>query len=217
MTDNQQEQVERRILEEALVSPKATLMQLTLEIDRELRKLLVSTGVLGRYLGSASPTPPNALTILSSVQGATIPEELKERVSEFWNLRNAVVHRDSEVPVLAFELGLSILRVLRGIPRPSYVVRKNNIPLYADRYCQTERQDVRGVWLEIFGADGVSQGTRIFPSTRKYIEGASVGWEWNFDRRESWNDTWYKDAETGKCTQAWSGSMEFIGRNITEV
>ena len=217
MTDNQQEQIERRILEEALMSPKAALMQLTLEIDRELRKLLVSTGALRRYMVLVSATPPNALEILGGVQGATIPEELREKVSEFWSLRNTVMHHDSEVPFLAFELGLSILRVLRNVPRPSYVVKKTNVRLYADRYCQNERQGVEGVWVETFSADGVSQGTRIYPSTRKYAEGMSVGWEWNYDQHQSWDDTWYKDPETGKCTQAWSGSMEFVGRDIKEV
>jgi len=56
MTDERQtlelEQVERQILELALVSPKAAFMLLILEIERELRKLLASTGVLKRYLES---------------------------------------------------------------------------------------------------------------------------------------------------------------------
>jgi hypothetical protein len=118
---------------------------------------------------------------------------------------------------MAFELGLSILRVLRNVARPSYIVRKANVPLYADRNCQNQRQDVRGVLLETLGADGVSQGTRIYPSTREYVEGMSVGWEWNVDKRRGWDDTWYKDPANGKCTQAWSGSMEFIGRNMNEI
>ena len=60
---------------------------------------------------------------------------------------------DSAVPLLAFELGLSILRVLRSVPRPSYLVEKTNVPLYADQNCQKQRPDVEGVWLEIRGAD----------------------------------------------------------------
>jgi len=100
MMENQEEQDERRILEEALINPKAALMQLTLDIDRELRKLLASTGALSRYLSLLSPTFPNGMKILASVSGAKVPEELKEKVSEFWSLRNNVVHHNSEVPLL---------------------------------------------------------------------------------------------------------------------
>jgi hypothetical protein len=206
-------------LAEALINPKAALMHITLEIDKELRKLLVSTGALGRYRVLQSPTLPNGLEILASVEGAKVPEELKSRILEFWSLRNTVVHHDSEVPARAIELGLDILRVLKNVPRPSYIIRKANLPLYADQHCQVQREGVRGVWLESFGPDGVSQGKRIYPTTREYVEGMSVGWEWNQElgKRKGWNETWYKHPETGKCTLAWSGSLEFIGRDIDEV
>ena len=217
MTETEYAQDYAQFLAEALINPKAALMHLSLAIDKELRKLLVSTGALRRYLTLRSPTLPNGLEVLASVEGARIPEELKNRIIEFWSLRNAVVHQDSEVPDLAIERGLSILRVLKSVPRPSYIVRKANIPLYADQYCQHQRDDVRGVWLEAFGPDGVTQGKRIYPTTREYVEGMSVGWEWNLDKRQGWNDTWYKHPETDKCTLAWSGSMEFVGRDINEV
>src|SRR6476620_10937897 len=108
MTDNQSEQVERLILEAALISPKAALMQLTLELDRELRKLLASTGVLKRYLDSDSPTLPNGLKVLSSASGATVPKEVEERITQFWSLRNKAVHQEVEIPVVAFDLGLGL-------------------------------------------------------------------------------------------------------------
>src|SRR5437660_1067333 len=104
MKDTQQEQSERMILEEALIRPKAALMQLTLEIDRELRKLLVSTGALGRYLAPVSPTLPNALNILSAVQGAKVPQELHNKISEFWTMRNIAAHQESDVPLIAYAL-----------------------------------------------------------------------------------------------------------------
>lgn len=206
-----------KILELALVSPNAAFMQLLLGIDRELRKLLISTGVLRRYFAHLNQSFLIALELLGAVQGATIPEELKDKVSELWTLRNNVIHGGSEVPFRAFELGLSVLRVLQNVPRPSYIVKKVNVPLYADKNCSVERGDVKGIWLETIGSDGVSQGARIHPTTRKYEEGLSVGWEWSNDDRQSWGETWYKHPETGKCTPAWSGSMEFIGRDINEV
>src|SRR5438045_2456577 len=136
MTETEYVQDYTRLLAEALVRPKVALMHLTLEIDKELRKLLVSTGALRRYLLLQNPTLPNGLEILASVEGAKVPEKLKDRILEFWFLRNTVIHHDSEVPARAIELGLSILRVLKSVPRPAYIVRKANIPLYEEPYCQ---------------------------------------------------------------------------------
>jgi len=210
--------IEQRIMEEALVSPKAAFMDLLIEIERELRKLLVSSGVLSRYLAHQSQTFPIALQLLGSVAGAKIPDALTDQILELWNLRNNIVHGMTEVPIRAFDLGVTILRVLTEIPRPSYIVRKSNIPLYEDQHCTRQRQDVHGVLIETFRADGTSEGApRIHPTTRKYVEGMSVGWEWANDRRQSWDETWYKDPNTGKCTPAWSGAMEFIGREVNQV
>lgn len=210
--------VAQRIMEEALVSPKAAFMRLLIEIERELRKLLVSSGVLSRYLSHQSPTFPVALQLLGSVAGAKIPDALTEQILEFWNLRNNVVHGMSEVPIRAFDLGFTILRVLSEVPRPSYIVRKADIPLYEDQHCMRQRQDVRGVLIEAIRADGTSEGPpRIYPTTRKYVEGMSVGWEWTDDSRQGWDETWYKDPNTGKCTPAWSGAMEFVGRDVNQV
>jgi hypothetical protein len=192
-------------------------MQLLMDVDRELRKLLVSTGVLGRYQTHRTQTFPIALQILASVEGAKVPGGLREKISELWELRNNVMHTGADVPVRAFDLGLSILRVLRMVPRPTYIVRKANLPLYADKPCQNVMVGVRGVWLETFGPDGASQGMRIHPSTKPYAEGMSVGWEWNTDRRQTWGNTWYQNPETGKCSQAWIESAEFVGRDISQV
>jgi hypothetical protein len=209
--------VEQRIKEEALVSPKAAFMQLLIEIDKELRKLLVSSGVLSRYLAHQYQTFPIALQLLGSVAGAKIPDALTQQIFEFWNLRNNVVHGEAEVPIRAFDLGFTILKVLANVPRPSYIVRKTDIPLYEDSHCTRQRPDVRGLLIEAFRPDGESEGAaRIYPTTRKYVEGMEVGWEWTDDRKQGWDETWYKDS-TGKCTPAWSGAMEFIGRDVNQV
>jgi len=221
MTESWRDECEIKILEEALVHPKAALMVVAIEIERELRKLLVSTGALQRFLVLQSPTPPNALKILSSVPGASVPRELEEKISQFWSFRNSLVNSDNEVPLLALELGLGILRVLRNIPRPKYVVKKANVMLYSDKNCQVEREGVRGVLLETFDADGRLQRVAVYPSTREYVEGMSVGWEWNipvaYRSEMGWGETWYKDPETNKCTLAWSESMEFIGKDVNIV
>lgn len=49
----------------------------------------------------------------------------------------------------------------------------------------------------------------------------SVGWEWDipiaYRSDMGWEATWYKDIKTGKCTPAWSESLEFIGRDVNQV
>jgi len=172
-------QEERRIKEEALISPKAAFMQLLIDIDRELRILLASSGVLNRYLADKVQTFPIALQHLASASGAKIPNELKERITEFWNFRNNVVHGESEVPIRAFDLGLMILGVLRNLPRPTYIVKQAEIPLFEDQYCQHQRPVVKGVLLETYDAYGKLQITKVHPSTKQYVDGMSVSWEWD--------------------------------------
>jgi hypothetical protein len=217
MMEVQQGQVDLRILGEALVNPKAALMHLTIEIDRELRKLLVSAGVLNRYLTLPSPTLPNGVDILRSM-GSVVPKNLEAAITEFWSLRNSAVHNpDFVVPSWAFEKGLRILHILEGVPRPSYVVKKANVPLYSDKNCQVLRKDVRGVMLQTFNADGDPQPLQVFPTLREYVDGQSVGWEWTDDYKNGWDDTWYKDPQTGQCTQAFNSSIAFMGRDLNEV
>ncbi len=217
MDTQQARQIDLRILGEALVNPKAALMHLTIEIDRELRKLLVSAGLLRKYIG-LSQGLPTGLAILR-LGGSVVPKNLEEAVHEFWSLRNSALHNaDFEVPPWAFEKGLRILHILEEVPRPSYVVKKANVPLYSDKDCQVLRKDVYGVMLETFDALGNSHGLRVFPTIREYVDGQSVGWEWSDDfKKHSWDDTWYKELQTGQCTQAFNSSTAFMGRDLNEV
>ena len=211
--------VDIRILGEALVNPKAALMQLTLEIEKELRKLLVSTGHLKEFLTSSPPILPNGLQILKRV-GAEIPEELVLAINEFWDMRNSAVHNPNfEVPSYAFDRGLRILHILEDVPRPKYVVKQANVPLFTDQTCRIQREDVVGVMLQTFDGQGNPHGdVQVFPTLVQYEHGQSVGWEWSNDfKNHVYGDTWYKNPETGQCTLAWSSSAAFMGRDIEEV
>jgi hypothetical protein len=212
---NKTAEFEQQILESAAQSPKLAIMRLSLEIDRELRKILASTGVLRSYTTQSLPA---AITLLD--QRVRIPTDIKVTVSEFWSVRNMIVHSDQEdpnIPLRALDYGLRILRMLRSIPRPSYIVLHTDVPLYSDKDCQTLRLDVRGIILEERGPDGKVLSIHIHPSTRSYQVGESVSWEWDYDNRTGWNETWYRHPRTQKIEFAWSGSMEFTGRPIDQV
>jgi hypothetical protein len=207
-------EVEEQILENAISSPAIAMMRLSLEIDRQFRLILADVGLLKDYSGQS---PIEALDVMArSVDGSTIPTELRDIIVSFWDLRNRVVH--SSVPqqgyaMRAVDYGLRILRILRAIPRPSRIVRHAGVPLCSDRLCNNLRPDVRGVILESFGPRGENHGSKIHPSHRDYQEGQSVSWEWNING-ESWDDTWYRDPATNEIKYAWTRSLEFVGRPL---
>jgi hypothetical protein len=209
---------EADVLEEALQSPSVALMRLSIEIDRQLRILLAVVGVLKDYTGS---NPVLALDLLSKVQGVTVSPELRSTVSDFWAVRNSIVHGQSRgqdgLALSALDYGLRILRILLSIPRPKRVVRYVDVPLYRDGLCQHQYSDVWGVILESYSAEGKSFGLKIHPSRLKYVPGEEVTWEWDLGG-PGWDEAWYANpAKDGLVELAWNESLEFRGRKLSAV
>lgn len=207
---------ESKILEEAVQSPVAALMRLSLEIDRQLRLILAVIGRLSSYTGL---NPSDAIELLS--KSTEVPSELHTTMKNFWQIRNAIVHGEATGGALALralDYGLRILKMLAAIPRPTYRVKVANIPLFADQEAKWPRSGVSGVQVQTFAPDGTYQQVHIFPTTREYWPGQSVTWEWRNELGErGWEETWYRDPETGEIKFAWSGSIEFVGRNLATV
>ncbi len=209
--------LEEKILDEAIQSPAVAMMRLSLEIDRQLRLILAAIGLLKDYTGR-SPSVALDLIWRSSNGGSAAPRELRETLSNFWDLRNKVVHNGGPqqgYALRALDYGLRILRMLQAIPRPSHFVRAS-VTVCSDRACNIVRQDVTGVILESFGANGESQGQHIHASRKPYVVGESVSWEWN-TRSPGWGETWYRDPQSGEVKMAWSEASEFIGRPLEEI
>jgi hypothetical protein len=207
---------EQQLLEEAAASPVVAIMRLTIEIDRELRKLLAVYGRLAQYQGEL----PEAIGLLEMSSGGQPPRELKDTLAQFWSLRNHVVHSQvsEHLALRALDYGLRILRMVKSIPRHSYIVVRADIPLYANPECAPPaREDVRGVILETFSPEGKPTGRHIFPSTKTYRLGESVSWEWNRQNEKGWGETWYRDPDTREIKSAWGESLEFIGRNLEDI
>ena len=207
---------EKQILEEAIQSPAVAMMRLSLEIERQLRLILAVIGRLKDYTGQ-SPTEALDLIAMSN-EGSAIPPELRDILENFWDLRNSIVHGARSHHVIAMravDYGLRILRALQAIPRPSFIVAAR-VPLFSDRYCQTLRDDVWGVILEHWGAKGENFGRHTHPSRKKYIEGGSVSWEWALNG-PGWEETWYREPQTGETKLAWSESLEFVGRPLDQI
>jgi hypothetical protein len=204
---------ERQILEEAATSPVVAIIRLTLEIERELRKLLAVLGLLPRY---GAQTLPEALTLLEGQ--VELPTELKDSLQQFWSLRNSVIHGQTpyeHLALRALDYGLRILSLLRSIPRHSYIVYRSAVPVFKDSQCISLREDVKGIILETVSPEGNSLGKHIYPSTVTYPAGTHVSWEWSSGN--SWNETWYRNPDSGEIELAWSRALEFIGRDLDSI
>jgi hypothetical protein len=210
-------QVEKEILEEAVQSPSVAMMRLSLEVDKQLRLILASTGQLQKYMGRS---PTEALDLLAQAmdESSNFPQSLRGTIESFWKLRNEVVHGGhvrQPLAIRAIDYGLRILKMLHAIPRRHYVVVYST-PLFSDADGRHERSDVHGVMLQSVGPRGGIEGFRVHPTRKNFSPGQSVSWEWDL-QGPGWDDSWYRDPTTGEIKFAWNGSLEFIGRPLEEV
>jgi len=206
---------ETRILEEAARSPRAVLMLLAAELEREAREVLLASGWF-----SPNKSP---MSLRAAVQA------LDERVglargplsslSQFLEIRNTIVHgraavTDAEI-LRAIDIGLTIMRAIRAVPHETHFVDAVGIELFEDSQGKIPVHRGVGVLLRSVSPGGTSEMLRIFPTTRTHFPpGMKVAWEWS---PEKWGETWYRDPESGEIKQAWQGSLEFAGRDIDSV
>lgn len=207
-------EVVQRVLAAATQSPKAALLLLASEIEKQLRQLLASLGLLK---GRKNLPPQRAFAELDEWGG--LPKHVAASVKLFWDVRNRLVHghtaSDDDI-LRAIDSGVTILRALQTIPHEVNIVYHPGVAIYTDAECRNLVEDARGVILETVSPGGVTKTRRIFPTTRTHFKkGVRVAWEWSDERR--FGQAWYHDPDTGQIQDAWGGSMEFIGRPLEEV
>lgn len=201
----------QEILKLASVSPKLGLMQLSAEVDKEVRRHLAASGNLSRHKGILVR---DILTL-----NAPLPGNVVKVLDDFQHIRNKIVHghEASKDDILrAIDSGLTILRAINQIPVTKHVVYDPNVELYADAYGSQPLLGSRGVILDTIDPHGTRGTQQVFPTTRTHFEkGRAVAWEWNLDL--TWGETWYRDPDTGEIRYGWTTAGEFIGRNLDEI
>lgn len=202
----------RDLLADAARSPKVGLIQVSADIERELRQFLLTTGWHTRIRPASLPV---MLKVVAKNFG--LPETLVSSVQEFWHVRNRIVHGHNAAEhdiVRAFDLGLSLLRTLRAIPREINTVHHPGAEVYTDAGGARVREGVLALILKTVSSNG-KEALRVYPTTRRdYQKGKQVAWEWNSNKM--FEESWYRNPDTGKIEYAWGGSMEFIGRHLDE-
>jgi hypothetical protein len=197
------------ILSEAGTSPKAALISLSAEIEREAREFVAShqdpQNWEGRSLGD----------LLGRVE---LPPSARKAVGDFRDVRNRIVHgrgaTDDEI-FRAIDSGVKILQALQSLPRTVHVVHAPNVELFADAEGHERREGVHGVMLENRNSDGETEFA-VYPTRRDHFEkGKAVAWEW--DLSHVWPETWYRDPDTGEIKYGWTSAGEFVGRHLDEI
>lgn len=203
------------ILREAGRSPKAALLLLATELEREARQLLASVGQLNgqMYLPLAQ-----ALEALQKQFGG-LPGHIPSSLKLFGEVRNRLVHggrADAEEILRAIDSGVTILKALQAIPRETNYVYHPGVEVFQEPSCVKPWTDTKGVILETVSPGSAQRFLRIFPTKRTHFQkGKRVAWEW--DNRNAWNDAWYKDPDSGEIKLAWNSAMEFVGRHLEDV
>ena len=202
------------ILETAAQSPRAALLVLAAEIEREGREVAAS---VGKSTGKRLVPFRRVIEALDSHYG--LPRHIPSSLKLFQQVRNRIVHggiaEDREI-LSALDSGVSIYRALEALPRERNWVDRTGVPLYSDAQCTCEISGVRGVILRTESESGVTTSYRIFPSTRNDFKvGKRVSWEWNL--RNVWTQTWYRDLDSNEIIKAWDSAGEFIGRHFEEL
>ena len=211
--------VERDLLEETARSPKVGLILLGGEIEREARSLAASLKVSGRDKRQRSGPMANSLMRNISVltEMGVLPPGIFDSLEQFRLVRNEIVHGDRPVAdddiLRAIDSGLSILRVLKAVPRFKHVVHASGIKVYSDRDGKKERDDVQAILVESINPGGITSMTRIFPRKKDGLHpGDLVTFEFNVD--QSWGPSWYFDEVSGEIKLAWEQAAEFVGDRI---
>jgi len=205
----------REIVHEAARSPKAALILLATEIEREARKVMASVGLLK---GRRHVPFTQALNELDRQYGG-LPGHVSSGIKHFWDVRNRIIHgggADEANILSAIDSGVTILRALQALPRETNIVYHPGVKVYSDLDCKNEISNTKGVILETSSPSGAKTFYRIFPTTKTHFQkGRRVAWEWSNEHR--WGDAWYKDPDTNEIKLAWNSSMEFVGRNLDEI
>lgn len=206
----------KEVLDAASVNPELGIMKLSSLLEREIRALAASRGILEKTMRISF------LGLFDSlVSAGLLPKHTSESIRTFWRLRNEIVHGKKVEParntVIFLDVGLNLLETVRSIPRQTITVYKKGIELFADSDCSETIADATGVILKITSDDGIKTRFQIFPTTKSnyYREGQEVSWEW--DLSKVWDSAWYIDPDTNEKQAAWGSSGEFTGRHLEDI
>ena len=202
-----------KLLGVAADNPRIGLIELSIELERAIRRVLAASGKVERL---ARPKGLAAMARSADV----LPAAVVQTVQDFARVRNRLVHgHDTDVSnselARAVDIGVDLLRAFQRLLRSAPRVVTSGIPLYRDSARSEQVLGVSGVVIEAPSGDrGVTR--HVFPTTQSDLKpGDLVSWEW--DETRVWSSLWYYDPSACHTRIAFESSFEFVGRPLTEV
>lgn len=201
------EDAEQFVLRQAAISPRAALMLLSADIERELRELLTSRGQMPGY---SYTSPREAIAVLFEL-GEVSPDTVAN-VSQFWKVRNLIIHgrEGEEGDILrAIDSGLVILRTLKALPRRVVKVIHPDLTVYSD---SDGKQPTDGTWgVMVETTNPLSPDRKpvrsVLPSFHPYLRpGGQVYVVRLVGQRLP--AAWFRHPETGNMEKAWDEGIE---------
>ena len=95
------------------------------------------------------------------------------------------------------------------MPVVPYRVLYAGLPFYSDSECTQEVAEAKIAILEALDPDDEFRELDVVPSRNRYEPGQLVRWALN--NKQLWEESWYKNPESGQIERAWSIHVEFIG------
>ncbi len=207
------EDVITTILRESARSPKAALLLLSAQLEREVRHYLAATGRLEGTVFSLR----RAVELLANL--GVLPAHVGGSLALFTSVRNSIVHGGAATNddiLRAIDSGITILKAIEALPQETNTVLHPGVDVFTDANCEHKRLEVRGIMLETTSPGGTQRTIRIYPTTKTHFQSSRrVAWEWN--SQMVIGESWYRDPQTQRIHLAWGSSMEFVGRHLDDV
>jgi hypothetical protein len=100
----------------------------------------------------------------------------------------------------------------RQMPARPYRVLHANLTFFSDAKCLIPVKGATLVVLKSEDPAATFHPTECMPSRMQYEQGQTVSWDINNDLL--WEQSWYKNPETGQSEKAWTQAVEFTGKVV---
>jgi tetratricopeptide (TPR) repeat protein len=188
-----------------------SLPRLIAAVDRELILLLSGHELLYAHESDIA----HKVTALH--RSGIVPARLTRTLDEFraiYQNSYQIDHTSPRTILMVLQTGLSVIKLLRRLPRQTHIARYVGIPLYSSPAPTTVLSGVQAVIIESRRPEATDGLLRGLPTKRtELLAGQEVLWKLSEDADVE--AAWYEEPGTREFTPIWSGGKLFGGEMVS--